>query len=316
MYTCTVMDNLELVLGVLHSLLGQSKKAARSHNYSFLCPICNHRKPKLTVNLETGEFNCWTCIPPTKGKTLIPLLKLVKASKEQIEEVREYYKLSPEKSTSNLDPVSVELPKEFKFLNPEDNSFDARHARSYLRGRGINQRDIDKYNIGYCSTGQYRNRVIIPSYDSDGKLNYFIARSTNPDSTFKIDSPSCDKTSIIGFEYFINWDIPVILCEGVFDAIAIKRNSIPLFGKTLPKALMMRITKPDVKTVYLALDDDAIKASIDYSEKLLDLGKEVYLINLNGKDPSEIGFESMIKNLQSAKPLTFKDVLKYRLELS
>jgi DNA primase len=241
---------------------------------------------------------------------------LVKASKEQVEEVREYYKLSPEKPSTKLDSVVVELPKEYKFLNPNDNSFDARHARAYLSSRGINQMDIDKYNIGYCSTGQYRNRVIVPSYDSDGKLNYFIARSINPDSSYKIDAPICDKTSIIGFEHFINWNVPIILCEGVFDAIAIKRNAIPLFGKSITEALMVRITKPDVKTVYLALDDDAIRASIEYAEKLLNLGKEVYLISLDGKDPSEIGFDRMIKNLQTATPLTFKDVLKYRMELS
>ncbi len=36
--------------------------------------------------------------------------------------------------------------------------------------------DIIKYNIGFCNEGPYGGRVIIPSYDDNGKLNYFIAR--------------------------------------------------------------------------------------------------------------------------------------------
>lgn len=306
------MDNSQLVLGVLEVLLGKGTKTKTG--YAFQCPVCNHRKPKLNVNIETGNYNCWTCSPPTKGKTLLPLLKLVKASEDQFKEIKEYYKITSEVSVKPKE--EVELPKEFKPLLKSDMSLEARHARVYVSKRGISYQDILKYNIGYCDSGRYKKRVIIPSYDSDGRLNYFIARSVDSDSTFKIDAPSCNKSEIIGFESFINWEVPVILCEGAFDAIAIKRNAIPLFGKTIPKALMMKLSESNVKTVYLALDEDAIKSSLEHSEKLLNLGKEVYLINLDGKDPSEIGFESMIRHLQSAKPLTFVDIFKKKMELS
>ena len=90
---------------------------------------------------------------------------------------------------------------------------------------------------------------------------------------------------MIGLEYFVNWSVPVILCEGIFDAIAIKRNAIPLFGKTIPKSLMMKLVESEVKTVYLALDKDALKEALNYSQTLLDHGKEVYLIELEGKIP-------------------------------
>ena len=46
---------------------------------------------------------------------------------------------------------------------------------------------------------------------------------------------------IVGFDLFINWDEPIILCEGVFDAMAFKRNAIPLFGKTVMDTLMKKI---------------------------------------------------------------------------
>jgi DNA primase len=110
-------------------------------------------------------------------------------------------------------------------------------------------------------------------------------------------------------EYFVNWSVPVILCEGIFDAIAIKRNAVPLFGKSIPKALMLKLVESQVKTVYLALDKDALKEALTYSEQLINLGKDVYLIELEGKDPSDLGFENMTKLLQQAKPLTFGEII-------
>jgi DNA primase len=175
---------------------------------------------------------------------------------------------------------------------------------------------IQMYNIGFCYTGHYEHRIIIPSYDSENRLNYFIARSFEKEPYQKYDAPSVNKTEIIGLEYHINWTVPVILCEGVFDAIAIKRNVVPLFGKSITKALMLKLVESQVKTVYLALDKDALKEALTYSEQLINLGKEVYLIELQGKDPSDLGFTSMTELLQKAKPLTFGELMLRRMKMN
>ena len=99
--------------------------------------------------------------------------------------------------------------------------------------RGIRPADIVKYNIGYCEGGEYSNRIIIPSYDSEGVLNYFVSRAIY-DGPMKYKNPKVSK-DVIGFDLFINWKEPIVLCEGVFDAITIRRNAIPLFGKTIQK---------------------------------------------------------------------------------
>ena len=160
------------------------------------------------------------------------------------------------------------------------------------------------------------NRVIIPSYDKDGNLNYFVARSIDPNSTKKYDTPKCNKNELIGLEYFINWNTPVILCEGIFDAIAIKRNAIPLLGKTIPKALMKKLVETNVKTVYVSLDRDALKDALKYAEELLNLGKDVYLVDLKDKDPSEMGFEKFTKLVHDAEQLTLGELLYKKLELA
>jgi DNA primase len=108
--------------------------------------------------------------------------------------------------------------------------------------------------------------------------------------------------------------VPVILCEGIFDAVAIKRNVVPLFGKTIPKALMLKLVEPCVKTVYIALDNDALREAMDYAEELLNVGKDVYLVELNDKDPSEMGFENFTKLLHSAQPLTALELLYKKIE--
>ena len=122
--------------------------------------------------------------------------------------------------------------------------------------------------------------IIIPSYDKDGTLNYFTGRSFEQDPFIKYRNPECSR-DIIPFELFINWDSPLVLCEGPFDAMAIKRNAIPLLGKNIQSNLLKRIVQSTVKKIYIALDTDAIKQALKHCEYLLNQGKEVYLVELD-----------------------------------
>jgi DNA primase len=309
------MDKEMLVLGLLETVLGKGKGSKTTMDYAFYCPVCKHHNPKLIVNVKSGQYNCWTCHPATKGKTPVSLFKKIDAPLDRIVEMKSYF----EGDNTKIDTLKhdkVTLPKEFISLSEQDTSLEYRHAISYLKKRSITLNDILKYNIGYCKTGRYRNRIIVPSYDRKGDINYFIARSFESDPGRKYDAPSCNKNQLIGLEYFINWSVPVILCEGMFDAIAIRRNAIPLFGKTIPESLMIKLVTSEVKTVYLALDKDAFKQAIDHAQSLINLGKEVYLIELEGKDPSELGFNDITKLLHTAKPLTFSELVFKKMALS
>lgn len=305
------MENSQYILGLLESVLGKGVPT-RNGDVDFYCPICNHKKRKLVVNIQTGDYNCWTCHPPTKGKSPVTLLKKLGADHATINEMRGY--LGHRKVAQEVDVVeTVTLPKEFISLQDATGSLDLRHANVYLQRRGITEQDIIKYNIGYCATGKYRGRVIIPSYDNECKINYFIARAISEEVGRKYDTPKCKKSEIIGFENLINWEVPVILCEGAFDAIALKRNAIPLFGKTIPKSVMKQFAKHSVKTVYLALDKDAMKEAISSAEELIKMGKDVYLLDMEEKDPSELGFEKVTQLLHSAKQLTFQNLFAIKI---
>lgn len=307
------MEQSRLVLGLLHSILGKSKPSTKG-NHAFHCPFCKHHKPKLEIDPKSGFFHCWTCEPATKGRNLVTLLRKVQASPAQISEMKSYFPCG-KIEVDDKKYATVQLPKEFISLAQSSTKLTYRQAKAYVKRRGISDEDILKYNIGYCEKGRYANSIIVPSYDKTGRINYFISRSFEKDPTRKYNAPSCNKNELIGLEYFINWNVPVILCEGIFDAIALKRNAIPLFGKTIPRALMLKLVQNNVKTVYLALDNDALKESFNYALELVNLGKDVYFIELGGKDPSEIGFEEMTKYLHTAKQLTFGELLLKKMQL-
>ena len=214
-----------------------------------------------------------------------------------------------------IDNKKAELPKEFiSLFNSPVNSLTAKKAVSYLKNRGITKEDVIKYNIGYCEFGLFSNMIIIPSYGADGNLNYFTARNFDKNSSIKYKNPDVTR-DIIGLEHFINWNVPIILCEGMFDAIAIKRNTIPLLGKTIQKNLMKKILNSSVEKIYIALDKDAVKQALNFCETLINEGKEVYLVDLEDKDPSEMGFEKFTNLIQNTLPLTFSNLLEKKLQI-
>jgi DNA primase len=309
------MINQSLV-ALTNSVLGTGKQTARG-NYAYHCPLCKHHKPKLEVNMSEnskGEnpWHCWVC--DKKGKKLYQLFKAVEVAPEIMAELKAIVKyVGPE--TDVQVETKVTLPKEFKPLtNIQKSNIMGRHALAYIKSRGITEEDVLKYGIGYCETGRYANMVIIPSYDERGNINYFTGRSFEKEPSVKYRNPSVSR-DIIPFELFINWDLPLILCEGPFDAIAIKRNVIPLLGKNIQTKLMKKIVMSSVEKIYIALDRDAQKQALDFCERLMQEGKEVYLVDMQDKDPSEMGFNNFTKLIQETYPLTFSGLLEKKLFL-
>ena len=307
----------ELLINIVNSVLPAGKRTARG-NHSYYCPKCNHHKPKLEINFDESSphyqnFGCWAC--GFKGKSILKLFKTIDAPSNKIEELRPYTKNQRNFSIDIPKSQKVSLPKEFKtFRNLSKDKIEGRKALSYLKSRNISNSDILKYNIGYCDYGEFQNMVIIPSYNENAELNYFTARSFEKDSFIKYRNPDISR-DVIPFELFINWDLPIILCEGPFDAITIKRNVIPLFGKNIQPELMKKIVTSKVQKIYIALDNDAIKKALEFCEELLNIGKEVYLVELDGKDPSEMGSENFTKLIQQTLPLTQYKLMEKKLSI-
>lgn len=294
----------------LYNLLGSYSENKGSGDLIFNCPFCHHHKRKLFVNVNTHQFHCWVC--DAKGRTLFKILKKVNAPKKLFDALSSYYGTQKVRVEEKKTDQEITLPAEYHPMWKYTNDIEYKNAFKYLRDRNIDLKDIIRYQIGYCPSGEFAKRLIIPSYDSSGNLNYFVGRSYYDSVPIKYKNPKISK-DIVGFEMFVNWKLPVILVEGVFDAIAIRRNAIPLFGKVVPRSLKDKIISERVKEVYIALDKDAIKGALKISQDFLNMGIRVYFIDPSDKDPSSSGFKSMALKIGESHPMTLRDLVKYKL---
>jgi len=301
------------IVNLLNRVIGNNGRLlSKANEYMYWSPFVSHHKPKLQINIKTQKWHCW--ISNQGGHNLFQLFKKLKASKEQFDELADIVGKPRQSLSSNREKVKekiLRLPNEFKPMWSNGGGIIQKHSWVYLQNRGITKGDILRYGIGYCDEGLYSNRVIIPSYNSDGELNYFVGRNIYKGG-MKYKNPPVSK-NVIGFDLFINWEEPIVLCEGVFDAMAIKRNAIPLFGKTVPKILMKKIYENCVKTIYILLDRDAIKDSIKMIDGFMKNGINVYFVNLEEGDPSDVGFEKTIKLIKETGQTSFSDLMRMRL---
>lgn len=309
------------LISLLESILGRSKSTNKG-NIAFHCPFCHSSRKKLevqTITNDKGEnaYHCWIC--NRSGKKLSTLFKALNVSREKLTELysilNTQYKYIPREQSGSLhsNMTVLELPKEYVPLYKQSKSIEYRNAIHYLIAkRNVSLAEIVKYGIGYCETGEYAKKVIIPSYDETGKLNYFVGRSYYDSESFKHKNPDVSK-NCVGFELFINWDLPIVLVEGSFDAITVRRNAIPLFGKTISEDLRKKIIEHKVSKLYICLDKDAQKQALEHAEYFMNNGIEVYFVNLQDKDPAEIGFERMCKLIKETPPLTFTNFMEYKL---
>ena len=309
------MKNIKL-LQLLESVLGKGKPTS-GDNIAFFSPFVSHYKPKLEININTNHAgeNTWHCwISDKKGRSINSLFKQLNLSKEKFEQLdrviesTKYRKLD----IKSEKPAVLTLPAEYKPLWIKKTNPDYKNAIHYLSLRGITIFDIIKYRIGYCDSGEYSGRIIIPSYDSNGQLNYFVSRAFYKNDKQKHKNPKVSK-DIIGFEMFINWAEPIILCEGSFDAIAIKRNAIPLFGKIIQPTLQKKIIQERVRDIYICLDADALKNAIQIAERFMGEGLNVYFVELQNEDASELGFERITNILADTDVLTFERLMQLKM---
>jgi len=275
----------------------------------FYCPYCEHHKPKMSVNLDKNVYKCWVC--DTKGNNIWRLVRKFGDSSDKrkwrsFEDEVDITDSVYEKifGTVKEEEEKIELPQEFVSLTNRNLLVGGKRAKKYLLNRGLTDRDIARWKIGYCASGEYKNRVIIPSFNKDGKLNYFVGRS-HSDDWMRYKNPMVSR-NIIFNELNVDWKERVCLVEGIFDAVKAGTNSIPLLGSTLNERskLFQKITENDT-IVYLALDPDADKKSMEMIKAFLSHGIEVHTVDISGyEDVGSMSKEIFARRFKKAREIT------------
>ena len=257
------MYDLRKKRAFLERVFGKSAKSTDGFNFAFSCPACSkdkQGKKKLAIRVDDDRYKCWVC--DLKGQNLVSLVK--RFFPQHAAEAHTY---ALRRGNSALEPLTTndevtvcELPANFHFLaNSVSLDPDVRAVKDYLFSRGCTAGDLWRFKFGTCTTGRYRRRAIMPSFDVDGNLNYYVARTID-DRVPKYINSKIRKSDIVFNELDINWKIPITVVEGPFDLISAGENVVCLLGSSLnEKHKLFHMLVENKSMVYLALDPDVRK---------------------------------------------------------
>lgn len=305
----------------------------QSEQLQINCPRCQEReglshpdgKFNLEINTRKRMFRCWKCEDPTFSGSLGRLIRIFGTYADY--EIYKSYAGSFQDyniSEDEKEYEAIKLPAEMiSFSQLEIGNTDHFDAYNFLiNDRKLTRETILKYRLGFCTTGKYAKRIIIPSFDKFGEINYFVGRTYDlaTEKKKKYDNPKFDKDKIIFNEGLINWDSTVYLVEGAFDMFSVP-NAIPLLGKTISSTLLLKLKELKPHVVVL-LDPDAYKNSIELYYKLhtiyVGCEERVKIVKLPTMDDIDNlrknqGIDEVIKALRSARGLTVEDYFMLKL---
>ncbi len=298
-------------LTILKDFLGESYRSGNEQ--LFFCPKCNHHKKKMSVNIDKDKFKCWVC--DYRGSSIRRLVRRYGNYAHQ----KKWSEFEPELEISHFEriffgtdeeegPTTISLPSEFKPLATASSSLAAKPARRYLMERGISREDILRWKIGYCSSGDFGGRIIIPSFNCDGKVDYFVGR-TYDGNWKKYMNPNAQR-NIVFNELYVDWQSDLSIVEGAFDAI-VAGNAVPILGSSLREdsRLIKNVVENDTP-VYIALDPDAEKKALNLIKKLLTFDIELYKVNISPyTDVGEMSKEEYQRRQKSATLMTQESYL-------
>lgn len=332
-----IPQEIHKLKSILDSFLGDSKKDLDdTFQLQYSCPRCReengnseNRKFNLEISLSKQLFNCWKCssVHDEMHGSILKLIKIygnesiLKEYKETIYTLRQskLYEVSFDKDDFNIDTTvfereTVKLPSNFRKFNR--GAYNASKAMDYLFNRGITWDIIEEHNIGYTTydenNKQVSSRIVIPSFNKFGELNYWTGRDfLNFDKRQKYFNPQVERKDIIFNEEKIQWDADITLVEGPFDHIVVP-NSIPLLGKSLKtdfKLYQELIYKANAN-ILIFLDSDASE-DVKKLYKLLNHNKLYnkirYVPVKNDLDPAKIfelyGYKGIVNHLRKAEKI-------------
>ena len=277
------------------------------------CKSHNSRKLKLVIQIETQQYNCWVC-----GESGVGVKRLAtKYFPFLTSEVASIFKGVTSSTVVDTQDVTeyhnLELPKGFVLLSESSNCIDPdiKASKKYAMSRGMSKEDLWYFKLCATPSGRFRNRVIMPSFDSEGVLNYYVARSVFKEAKMKYINSKVPKKDIIFNEINVDWKKELTLVEGPFDLVKANDNATCLLGCSLKEdqKLFRRIVENSTP-ICLALDPDVSLKTYRIANLLNSYGITVRILDCTGyEDVGEMTKKVFFERLNSAKVFGSNDRL-------
>lgn len=312
----TITDKIKFI----QSVFGQGKLSRATKNIDVWCPVCapgDKSKKKLSIRLDDDANHCWTC--EWKSRSLVSLIKKY-GTRDELVEYRDKFMTGHARDKIDVDEdvqMKVKLPDDFELLTlASDGNPDVKAALRYIEGRGLTEKDLWYFKIGVSDEPRWRRRIIVPSFDVNGTLNYYVARAVDMQRKPKYDNPDNDKTTIIFNEINIDWSREITLCEGSFDMFKCGDNAIPLLGSSLnEQSVLFNSIIAHNTPVALALDADMLLTRVPkIAEKLAEYDVTVRVVDVSPfDDPGKMTREQFKEKHAQARPYTWLDTFQSKL---
>ena len=276
-------------------------------NVAIKCPKCadvRSSKRKLVVRLDDGRYHCWVC--GLKGRKVSNLFR--KYAPGHVEELKDFGWSNGSRSDTDKieeEEPDIEIPKGFVLLADSLSSRDpdVKETVRYVRDRGLSIRDLWYFKVGTTLKGSFRRRAIIPSFDAEGNLNYFAARSIDNTTHMKYLNARVAKKQVIFNELNIKWNEELTVVEGPLDLVKCDDNATCLLGSHLAEDsnLFRKIIRNQTPIV-LALDTDARLKAHNLAKSLSSYGIRVRMASLPSElDVGDLSRRQFDKIKQSAR---------------
>jgi len=298
-----VIDTKERI-EILTRALGACTLDRKGINAAFRCPECGgSKKQKFIVRIDTGQYHCWVC--DARGASVAKVLR-----KLSPETAARWEGVTGSHQRRFIDEVveapKVEIPMGFKLLaeSLDSRDPDVRDCLDYVSNRGLGIREMWYFRLGYVKRGRLSRRVIMPSFDAEGSINYWTARTIDDRTIGKYINPSIPRGEFIFNELNLDWRREITLVEGPFDLTKCDSNATAILGSNISrKSALFQAIARNRTPIVLALDSDMPEKQHKWAKALSEFDVQVRVLNLNGhKDVGEMSKQEFLEAKSKARP--------------
>lgn len=299
-------------IALIQSIFGHVDAHNDGVNVSVRCPNkeCPSskiaaNKRKFCIRLDDNRTHCWVC--GIKGH-LAKILRL-HVGNDALIKFGGALTTGRRYAEQNDGPKPVSLPADFRLLGPLLGT-SSPHVNSYIKylyGRGLTDRDIWFFKFGISDEPTWKSRIIMPSFDADGNLNWLVGRTIVDRTRPKYIDPEGDKIPIVFNEINIDWTKNLTIVEGPFDLTKCDDNATCLLGSNFSdqSRLLEMITSHNTPII-MALDSDVKQKADRIAMRVHEFDVDVRVLDLgNYKDVGEMTRDEFLVAKDDAKPWTW-----------